>query len=612
MMTGERKSRIKLVALVVLLVLAGATTSLVVWVDAVAARYGATVATTRERVRSNRLIVDLPEHGAKPWDAPIEEMVYLRYDQVPKIMRQAILRSEDSWFFYHPGFNPVAIGKAILSQFGTDPRGGSTITQQIAKQLYVGSQRVFARKFDELAIAIWLEWHFSKRELLEFYFNIPFMGHNTKGLEAAARYYFGYSFKDPSTRETGFTPDMAASLAVTIKNPTGGNPTKPRNLWEARRLLLQMRLKPVVLTAQTAADPNFSRRFAAHAFSNANRLSDRFGSARDLAIATLTRKLGTQPISLDVVTDYSSEVQLDLETAIADQYPPIEQAGYDRLTAMVVNNRTGGIEGIVATPGATIYPGSTVKPLLTLCALVDHGWGAQTTVLDTPLGQPPVRNEDGRYLGRTPLETALAMSRNPPFVRMMETFGAPCANNVLARMGATFRFQGAPSRSMALGAAPVDAAALLNAYVTIASCGAVSNAPLIIKEARDRRTQKVVMRQKARPLAEDNALRYGLDVLQTMLLKTTGPEGTASGSRFIPDIAAKTGTSDGNRQITLITFTRAYTLLVSAEASDLMKLDPPLTSQALVPLVREVNTKIHDGKDPGPLGCKNPATAVSP
>ncbi|MBO0905318.1 transglycosylase domain-containing protein [Jiella sonneratiae] len=582
------------------------------WVDAVAARYGATVETTRERVHSNRLIVDLSRHRDEPWNAPIEEAMYVSYGDVPAVMRDAILTSEDSWFFRHPGFNPIAIGKALLSQFGDDPRGGSTITQQIAKQVYVGSRRDFKRKFDELAIALWLEWHFSKQELLEFYFNTPFMGHNTKGIEAAARYYFGYSFKRERAQSVTFTPDMAASLAVTIKNPTAGNPTKPRNLREARRLLLTMGLKPVTLTEKAVADDRLPRRFAAHAFAKDRRLSDQFGAARDLAVMRLDEKLGTaaHEASLDVVTFYSSETQLYLETAIDKYYPRIRRAGYDRLTAVVVNNATGGIEAIAAPPEARIYPGSTVKPLLSLCALVEKGWTAQTRVEDSPFGIPPVQNGDRRYLGRISLEQALAASRNPPFVRMMQSFGHGCANRVLERMKTGFRFAGARERSLALGAEPVKLMDLLDAYVTVATCGRVSNGPLILKEARDRATQKVVLEEKAQPLAADARLTAGFDALHEMLLATTGPTGTANGSRFVNDVAAKTGTSDDNRQITLVTFTRAYTVFVSAGASDPSKLRRPLSSHALVAMVHNLNANIHGGKDPGPLGC-GPGTVVA-
>ncbi|WAP67871.1 transglycosylase domain-containing protein [Jiella pelagia] len=576
------------------------------WVDDVAKRYGATAETTRERVHSNRLIVDLPRHRDKPWNASIEEAMYVDYDDVPPVMREAILTSEDSWFFYHPGFNPFAIGKALLSQFGDDPRGGSTITQQIAKQVYVGSRRDFRRKFDELAISLWLEWHFSKRELLEFYFNTPFMGHNTKGLEAAARYYFGYSFKRERAQNVAFTPDMAASLAVTIKNPTGGNPTKPRNMGEARRLLLVMGLEPTVLTKKAVADTKLPRRFASHAFAKDRRLSDQFGSARDLAVERLDDKLGgrnARQASLDVVTFYSSETQLYLETAIEKHYPPIRSAGYDRLTAVVVDNATGGIAAIIAPPGTTLYPGSTVKPLLSLCAIVEKGWTAQTRVDDSPYGIPPVRNGDRRYLGRITLEQALAASRNPPFVRMMRTFGRSCANEVLERINTTFRFAGARDRSLALGAEPVKLMDLLDAYVTIATCGRVSNGPLILKQARDRATQTVVLEEKAEALPRNAKLTAAFGSLHTMLQATTGPTGTANGSRFVNDVAAKTGTSDDSRQITLITFTKAYTVLVSAAASDPGKLKRHLSSHVLVKMVSNLNANIHGGRDPGVLGC---------
>ncbi|MEX6506398.1 transglycosylase domain-containing protein [Jiella sp. M17.18] len=611
--TSGRRFPVVSLALVFLLLLFTSGLALVYsWVNLVARQYGASVALTVERVHANKLIVHLPEHEAQPFDAPTEEMMYVDYADVPAVMRRAILTSEDSWFFWHFGFNPIAVGKAVLSQFGGDPRGGSTITQQLAKQLYVGDRHDLRRKVDELAIALWLEWHFSKKQLLEFYFNTPFMGHGTKGIEAAARYYFGYSFKKAGRwQKVAFTPDMAASLAVTIKNPTGGNPTKPVNMVEARRLLLAMGVTPQTLTAKAVADPDLPRRFAAHAFDDTSRLSDQFGPARDFAIRRLSSALGDADRTLDVVTTYSSEIQLYLESAIDSYYPRLERAGYDRLTAVVVDNRTGGIKAMVAPAGARIYPGSSVKPLEALCAIVSHGWTQTTAVLDTAVGVPPVRNDDRHYLGRISLQTALAKSRNPPFVRLLSEFGPDCANAVLKRMDTDFRFAGAPARSLALGAEPVDLMDLLDAYVTIASCGQVSNAPLIIEEARDRRTQTVVMRQRPKPLPDDPKLIAGFDTLQTMLAAVTGPDGTARGSRFIQEVAGKTGTSDDNRQITLITFTKAYTVLVSVGTSDVRHLKRRFSSHALVPMVENINANIHPEGYHEPLGCAVPTVVAS-
>ena len=604
-----RRSRFALSIVFLLLLFVCGLALLHSWVDLVARQYGASVALTIQRVHSNKLVVHLPEHEAEPWNAPTEEMMYVDYDDVPEVMRKAILTSEDSWFFYHLGFNPIAVGKAVMSQFGEDPRGGSTITQQLAKQLYVGDRHDIFRKFDELAIALWLEWHFDKKQLLEFYFNTPFMGHGTKGIEAAARYYFGYSFKRERTQSVAFTPDMAASLAVTIKNPTGGNPTKPRNMAQARRLLSEMGIAPVTLTAKAVDDPDLPHRFARHAFDGSARLSDQFAPARDLAISRLSREFGDSDRTLDVLTTYSSEIQLYLDRAIAIYYPRLKRAGYDRLSAVIVDNRTGGIKAMVAPPGDRIYPGSTVKPLEALCAIVSHGWGAKTPVLDTALGVPPVRNGDRRYLGRISFERAIIASRNPPFVRLMQRYGAGCANAMLERIDTRFRFTGAPERSLALGAEPVDLMDLLDAYVTIASCGKVSNGPLIIEEARDRATQAIVFRQTPKPLPPDPQLIAGFDTLQTMLSKVTGPGGTAFGSRFVQEVAAKTGTSDDNRQITLITFTKAYTVLVSAGASDPTRLTRHYSSAALVSMVKNINSNIHPKGYSAPLGCPAPQQA---
>ncbi len=576
------------------------------WANDVAKRYGATRETTIARVHANKLVVRLPADRAAPWNASTEEVMYVSYDDVPPVMREAILASEDSWFAVHPGFNPVALAKAVVSQFSADPRGGSTITQQLAKQLYTGSRRDYARKFDELAIAVWLEMNFSKRELLEFYVNTPFMGNGTKGIEAAARYYFDYSFKKVGWQEARLTPDMAASLAVTIKNPTHGNPTEPGNLREARRLLLSMGIEPDVLTASAVKGEGLPRRFAAPAFRGGGRLADQFAPMRDLAVSRLGNALGNDARDLDVTTFYSSEIQLYLERAAATYGGRLEGAGYDRLTAAVVDNRTGGVKAILAPPAARIYPGSAMKPFLALCPIVEWGWSGRTPVDDEPVGTPPVANHDKRYLGRIPLAEAMAKSRNPPFVTLLDRFGAACVDALLARMDTELRLKGDTKRAMALGAEPVDLMALLDAYVTLASCGRVSNGPLLVEEARDRRTQAVLYAETAEPMPADPELLDGFDRLHAILAEVTGPGGTADGSRFVREVAAKTGTADDNRQITLVTFTPAYTVLVSAGASDPRRIRTRLSSHALVPLVRNLNANIHPDGFKASLGCAVP------
>jgi membrane peptidoglycan carboxypeptidase len=309
---------------------------------------------------------------------------------------------------------------------------------------------------------------------------------------------------------------------------------------------------------------------------------------------------------VEVTSFYKSEVQLYVERAVEQYVSRFRKAGYDEPTVIVVDNRTGGIAAILSPPRPSFYPGSTVKPFVALCGLVEHGMDEDTFVLDEPSGVPPVGNNDGRYLGRISVADALAKSRNPPFVRMLSRWGPECPNTLLKAMGSPFRFRGAKTREMALGSEPVRLMDVLQTYVTIASCGRITSKPRLVEEVRDARSGKVLHRPRPSQSLEPGSLLTAFDHLHSMLVMTSGEGGTANGSKvFVTDVGAKTGTSDQNRQVTLITFTSRYTVLASVRAERLDKIKRPLTGHDLVPLVHKINANIHDPEERNRLGCRS-------
>ncbi|WP_102957580.1 transglycosylase domain-containing protein [Mangrovicella endophytica] len=574
---------------------------LVAWAPTVIDRYEVSRQTTVDRVRSNRLVVDLARDRDKPWNASVEEAMYVELRNIPPVMVDAVLNSEDRRYYHiyrHIGFDPIGFVKAAASGFR---RGGSSIAQQLAKNVYVGNAPTVKRKLEELAVALWLERNFSKDEILELYLNTVFMGEETKGIEAAARHYFGYSFKFEGAQKP-FTPMMAARLAVTIKDPSFGNPDKPRNAERAKRLLAAMETRGV--GSLTPATAKAFKLEASRRDLREHHLDSRFQFARDIAVREAGSLVPQAKGAVDIVSHYDSETQLYVERAIDRYARGFARAGYDQLVAYVVNNRTGGIEAIVAPPAPTFYPGSTVKPFVALCGLVDHGMTADSTVEDSAVGVPPVANFDHHYLGKIRLAESLAKSRNPPFVRLLARWGASCPNASLAKMGSPFRFKNASIRQMALGAEPVPLMDILQSYVTLASCGRIAEAPRLVKEIRDRKDGRILYRHRPGGVAMNDKLLAGYDALHSMLSETARAGGTADGSRFRgAAVAAKTGTSDDNRQVTLVTFTADYTVLVSVAASNPKRIQRPLTGHALVGLVRRINANIHDGLPVTPLGC---------
>jgi membrane peptidoglycan carboxypeptidase len=290
--------------------------------------------------------------------------------------------------------------------------------------------------------------------------------------------------------------------------------------------------------------------------------------------------------------------QLYVERAIS-HHPQLAQAGYT-VSVYVVNNETGGVEAVY-NPQASFYPASTLKPFITLC-LLRQGMDRWSLVADEPVGSPPLRNSYNGYFGSMPLGVALARSTNTVFLSALDRFGQGCTAESIAAAGGTLTLPEAENRTIALGSAPVDVMQFLQSYVAIASCGETGTVRYLREVREGGRTLHRVRTEPA-DMAQD--MQDEINELLAMMEGAAQPGGTAAGIIVDRPVAAKTGTAQGNRQISFLSLTGNYTVLVTAFA-DPANIRTPLPSTALMPLAREINANIHLAHPVGEreLGCR--------
>jgi penicillin-binding protein 1A len=269
----------------------------------------------------------------RAFDAQLELPLYLSPERIPAFVEAAVLTAEDRHFRWHPGVNPVAMGRAAWTNFANWRHGGnaravgaSTITMQLAKNLMLSQQRSYDRKINEIVIALTIEALFTKSEILAMYLNTAYFGEGAYGIEVAARKYFG--------RSVGYEPRVnqfeAALLARTVKSPSTINPFVRRDVLDgrARALLRTMARDGYAVSTAAKARGQGSRRWAMRPF-----------LFRDLAMRFMLPaglKERSEPVVLGMTID--TEAQLYAEMRAVELLEAGKPLGYDS-SAIVVLRR---------------------------------------------------------------------------------------------------------------------------------------------------------------------------------------------------------------------------------------------------------------------------------
>jgi penicillin-binding protein 1A len=472
---------------------------------------------------------------------------------MPKYLPDAVIATEDRRFYSHFGVDLFGLVRAVFINLraGRVVQGGSTITQQLAKNLFLTPERTLGRKIQEMELSLWLEHKFTKDQLLEIYLNRVYLGAGTYGVDAAAHRYFGKSARQVTLYES-------AILAGLLKAPTKFSPARDRERAAARaaQVLANMVDAGFITEDQAAAAAKQSVQLAEVASSRSN--NHYFA---DWIVEQLADFGGIASQDLTVVTTLDARLQAAAEAAVAEtmardgQKAAAGQAALVAMTpdgavrAMVGGRDYGGSQFNRATQ-ALRQPGSAFKPFVYLAGL-EAGLRPSNRFIDGPIsiGNWQPHNYTNRYLGDISLADAFAQSINTVAVQVEMRAGVSRVVAAAHRVGITAELTN--DASLALGTSEVTLLELTGAYAVFAN-GGMGVWPHGIVEIRDRRGKVLFQRGGSglgRAIAPDIAAEM------TELMTGVMIRGTGKGAALDRPAAGKTGTTQDSRDALFVGFT---------------------------------------------------------
>jgi len=475
--------------------------------------------------------------------------------RLPRVLVQAVIAVEDRRFYHHFGIDPIGLARAVYVNLRHEHmvQGGSTITQQLAKNLFLSPDRTLRRKIQEALLALWLEHVYSKDQILTAYLNRVYLGAGAYGVDAAAQTYFG----KPVSR---ITLHEAAIIAGLLKAPSRYSPVNnPDEASQRAQVVLDTMVEagfitPADMVAATLEPPSPRPATAAGLGRYfADWISDHVGSY-----------IGYDHEDLVVFTTLNLRAQQAAERRLAELLAtqgPQNQVSQGALVALspdgavraLVGGRNYGESPFNRATQALRQPGSSFKPFIYLAAL-EAGYTPETTVEDAPLriGHWQPANYEKGFRGLVPLRDALAHSINTCAVRVLEQVGIDRVRSLAQRLGITSPL--GHDLSLALGTSEVTPLELTAAYAGIAN-GGRPVIPYAILEIRDNRGTELYKRHGS--TAAGLPVVAGQDAVSQLTGMMTGvlAYGTGKAARLDRPAAGKTGTSSDYRDAWFVGFT---------------------------------------------------------
>ena len=470
-------------------------------------------------------------------DVPIKEL--------PPYLPRAFIAIEDRRFYSHIGVDPVGLARAVVANVlrrGVS-QGGSTITQQLAKNLFLTQNRTLWRKMQELVLALWLEHKFSKAEILELYLNRVYFGSGAYGVEAAAQRYFGKSARQVKVAE-------AAMLAGLVKSPSRLAPSRNPNGAERRAQAVLTAMAELGFVTETMAKTALAqpaRAVKPAGAGSVNYVADWIMDVLDDLVGRVEQDLVVET-SIDPVLQAAAEKALVDELALKGQKLDVSQG------AVVAMTPDGAVRALVGgknyadsqynrAVAAKRQPGSAFKPFVYLTAL-ERGLTPETVREDKPVvlkGWKP-ENYSRDYHGSVTLTQALAHSLNTVSVRLTLELGPAAVAKTAYRLGIASKLD--PNPSLALGTSEVSLIELTSAYAPFAN-GGEAVTPHVVERVRNH-AGKVLFARKPQKLGRIIEPSY-VAMMNTMMRETL-LTGTAQKAQ-LPGwpAAGKTGTSQDFR-----------------------------------------------------------------
>jgi len=504
-----------------------------------------------------------------------ERRIFVPLQQIPPALRNAVIAVEDARFYSHFGVDLKGIFRAMYANFrhGRVVEGGSTITQQLAKVLFLTPDRSFSRKVKEAALALELEKRYSKDRLLELYLNQIYMGHGVFGVEAAARTYFGKSVQELTLGE-------AALLAALPRSPGNYSPFEHPEVAQRRRAVVLARMREQGYISE--AEAKSANRAALGLIAPERRR----GSGQfflEYLQQSLEAKYGSDVLyksGLSVYTTMNPGLQRVAEQALREGIDALleRQAARAKLRGRAVPNGPAPEGAVVVIEPATGYvralvggtefarsqfnralharrqPGSAFKPFVYLAAL-ESGKTPDDLLDDSPIryvSQGKVwapENYDGKFRGPVTLQQALEESINVPTVRLLEQVGVSRVIDAARRAGIQSPLPA--DLTLALGTGDVTLLELTAAYGTFANQG-LRMEPIMVRYVTDSQGRLI---EENIPQGRE-ALDPAVVATLTRMLRGVVERGTAVAARVLErPLAGKTGTTNDFSNAWFVGFT---------------------------------------------------------
>ena len=475
---------------------------------------------------------------------------WLSYDEIPATMRAAMIAVEDKRFRSHVGVDPIGVARSfkVRLESGRWKQGGSTITQQLARNIFLTNSRTFGRKVKEGVLALALERKFSKDQILELYLNRVYFGGGAYGIDAASRTFFGHGAERLSLGE-------AAIIAGLVKAPSNYSPTADVEAARGRAgVVINSMVENGFLPAASAINVDPA--------DNKVQPAPKQNSVRyftDWALPQLDMLIDETSEPIDVWTTLDPAMQSAANQAINGYTPPGAQG------ALVAIDRDGAVKAMVGgrdyvdsiynrATQAERQPGSAFKLFVYLSAL-ESGMKPEDTIVDEPItidGWTP-RNSTRTHLGPVTLREAFARSINTVSAKIGDALGFGTIADMAHRFGISSKVSTFPS--MVLGTSDVRLIDMTRAFAAVQNRG-VSVVPYAIRKVVTADGQLLYQHQgnEERVLVAPWVAAGMTDLLQTAVLS-----GTGRAAQIGRPVAGKTGTTSSNKDGWFIGFSSGLT-----------------------------------------------------
>lgn len=487
----------------------------------------------------------------------------VKLDQISPDLKRAVLAMEDSHFYIHHGINPNSVGRALLMNWENNRvvEGGSTLTMQLVKNLFLKPERKFSRKVAEAVMAIRLEQIFTKDQIFEMYLNQIYWGHNNYGIQTAAESYFSKSADKLNLAES-------AMLAGLIQSPEEYSPFVNLKVAKERQSIVLDRM--VALSWITPAEAEAARKQKLNIGKLTSWRTSKLPFITEAVVAELNERFGRDAVlkgGMRVQTTIDTEFQKMAEETVARAHANVRYRGLyaDQVALAAVDPRTHFVKALV---GGVNYkksqfnraiqsrrqPGSAFKPFVYYTAFASGKYSPASTVMDTPVsyrdgsGWYSPRNYGGGYSGAMTIRTALTVSANVPAVKIGRAVGLDKVIETCRTLGIKSPME--PVTSLPLGAIGLTPLEMAGAYATFASNGWHSDTTIIVRVTDSAGNVLLDNTPKPRLVLDPWATASLTNVLQGVV-----NGGTGKAAQIGRPAAGKTGTTSSERDVWFVGYT---------------------------------------------------------